>query len=69
MANSAGVGGGAVFVPVFNLVMREDLKHSTALSQVSVTAGAVIAVLLNLRKRNPMVRTRGNPPQAFAYVN
>eukprot|EP00873_Tetraselmis_striata_P026586 jgi/Tetstr1/446850/TSEL_034328.t1 len=58
MANSAGVGGGAVFVPVFNLVMREDLKHSTALSQVSVTAGAVIAVLLNLRKRNPMLRER-----------
>mmetsp|Transcript_26995 Transcript_26995/g.76077 ORF Transcript_26995/g.76077 Transcript_26995/m.76077 type:complete len:523 (-) Transcript_26995:604-2172(-) len=54
MANAAGVGGGAVFVPIFNLVLGQDLKHATAMSQVMVTAGALVGVLLNLHKRNPV---------------
>eukprot|EP00191_Tetraselmis_sp_GSL018_P020433 CAMPEP_0177578852 /NCGR_PEP_ID=MMETSP0419_2-20121207/595_1 /TAXON_ID=582737 /ORGANISM="Tetraselmis sp., Strain GSL018" /LENGTH=105 /DNA_ID=CAMNT_0019067375 /DNA_START=267 /DNA_END=581 /DNA_ORIENTATION=- len=54
MANSAGVGGGAIFVPIFNIVLRQDLKHATGLSQVMVTAGALVGVLLNFNKRSPL---------------
>ena len=33
MANAAGIGGGVLFVPIFNALVGFTLKASTALSQ------------------------------------
>lgn len=38
-ANTAGVGGGFIFVPMFNILMNFPLKTSTALSQMVIALG------------------------------
>lgn len=42
LANTAGVGGGAVFVPVFNVLVGFPLKASTAISQTIIALGKTL---------------------------
>jgi hypothetical protein len=47
------VGGGAFFVPLFNVLLGFSMKASTALSQAVITGGAFSSVAYYLAKRNP----------------
>ncbi|PNH11358.1 hypothetical protein TSOC_001769 [Tetrabaena socialis] len=53
VANAAGVGGGAIYIPIFNALVGFGLKASTALSQVCITAGAVTSLAANLARHHP----------------
>ncbi|GFH33578.1 uncharacterized protein HaLaN_32973, partial [Haematococcus lacustris] len=46
VAASAGVGGGAIFIPLLQAVAGFGLKDSTALSQALITAGSLVTVAL-----------------------
>ena len=41
LSNAAGVGGGALFVPLFNALLGLPIKGATALSQAVITGGAL----------------------------
>ncbi len=41
LSNAAGVGGGAIFVPLFNVLLQFPIKAATALSQAVITGGAL----------------------------
>lgn len=45
LSNAAGVGGGAIFVPLFAVLLGFSVKLSTALSQAVITGGALGACL------------------------
>ncbi|KAL0024495.1 hypothetical protein WJX77_009840 [Trebouxia sp. C0004] len=53
LANACGVGGGAFFVPMFNVLLGFSLKGSTALSQAVVTGGACAGFMYSSCKRHP----------------
>eukprot|EP00897_Mesotaenium_endlicherianum_P011051 jgi/Mesen1/9975/ME000072S09390 len=53
MASAGGVGGGGLFVPLFNLLLQFDAKTSAALSKSMVFGGAVTAFMYNVRARHP----------------
>ncbi|MEW5296758.1 MAG: hypothetical protein WDW36_000016 [Sanguina aurantia] len=53
LANAAGVGGGAIYIPLFHVIVGFALKPSTVLSQAVITAGAIISVGLKLPNRHP----------------
>lgn len=53
LANACGVGGGAFFVPMFNVLLGFSLKGSTALSQAVVTGGACASFMYSSCKRHP----------------
>ncbi|KAL6747258.1 hypothetical protein V8C86DRAFT_3033907 [Haematococcus lacustris] len=54
VAACAGVGGGAIFIPLLQFVAGFGLKDSTALSQALITAGSLVTVALNLLKPSPL---------------
>ncbi|GFH32123.1 uncharacterized protein HaLaN_31288 [Haematococcus lacustris] len=54
VAACAGVGGGAIFIPLLQFVAGFGLKDSTALSQALITAGSLVTVALNLFKPSPL---------------
>jgi uncharacterized membrane protein YfcA len=54
LASTAGVGGGAIFVPLFQALVRFPLKDSTALSQALITAGSLVSVAMNLFSISPL---------------
>ncbi|KAF5834265.1 hypothetical protein DUNSADRAFT_9132 [Dunaliella salina] len=54
VANSAGVGGGAIFVPILQSLVGFSLKDSTAISQALITAGSAVSVAINIFKRSPV---------------
>ena len=45
LANSAGIGGGPLYMPLFNVILGFNLKASTALSHTTVTVSAVSSSL------------------------
>ena len=49
----AGVGGGAIFVPLFQALVGFPLKESTALSQALIAAGSLVSVGLTLFSASP----------------
>lgn len=51
---AAGVGGGAFFVPLFNVLLQFSVKGATALSQASITGGAMSGVACLLLRRHPL---------------
>ncbi|GFR46013.1 hypothetical protein Agub_g7492 [Astrephomene gubernaculifera] len=53
VATAAGVGGGAIYIPLFNALVGFALKPSTALSQACITAGSLAALAANLPRRHP----------------
>ncbi|MEW5312999.1 MAG: hypothetical protein WDW38_004595 [Sanguina aurantia] len=50
LANAAGVGGGAIYVPMFNIFIGFALKSSIALSQAVIMTGSMVSVALNMTK-------------------
>lgn len=53
LSNAAGVGGGAVFVPLFCILLSMDIKAASALSQAAIAAGAAGSVACSLTRRHP----------------
>eukprot|EP00271_Cylindrocystis_brebissonii_P002704 TRINITY_DN13493_c0_g1_i1.p1 TRINITY_DN13493_c0_g1~~TRINITY_DN13493_c0_g1_i1.p1 ORF type:complete len:593 (-),score=83.23 TRINITY_DN13493_c0_g1_i1:350-2128(-) len=53
LANAGGIGGGPLFVPLFNLLLGFDAKTSTALSKAMVFGGAMASLCFNVRLRHP----------------
>ncbi|KAK9808079.1 hypothetical protein WJX73_003368 [Symbiochloris irregularis] len=51
---AAGVGGGAFFVPLFSVLLQFTVKGATALSQASITGGALSGVACLLLRRHPL---------------
>jgi uncharacterized membrane protein YfcA len=41
LSNAAGVGGGALFVPLFTVALRLSIKQAAALSQAVISGGAL----------------------------
>ncbi|WIA29116.1 hypothetical protein OEZ86_011627 [Tetradesmus obliquus] len=54
LAASAGVGGGAFFVPLAMVCLSMSLKEATVLSQASIAAVSLASIGFNLRKRHPL---------------
>ncbi|KAK9808711.1 hypothetical protein WJX72_002354 [[Myrmecia] bisecta] len=54
LATAAGVGGGAFFVPLFNVLLQFTIKGSTAMSQAVITGGALAGVAYQVFKRHPL---------------
>ncbi|CAI6003877.1 unnamed protein product [Closterium sp. NIES-65] len=53
LANAGGVGGGGLFVPMFNLLLGYDAKTSTALSKSMIMGGALASVCFNVQLKHP----------------
>eukprot|EP00270_Netrium_digitus_P001870 TRINITY_DN12074_c0_g1_i2.p1 TRINITY_DN12074_c0_g1~~TRINITY_DN12074_c0_g1_i2.p1 ORF type:complete len:551 (+),score=108.67 TRINITY_DN12074_c0_g1_i2:195-1847(+) len=58
LASGGGVGGGGLFVPLFNLVLTFDAKTSTALSKSMVFGGALTGYLQNINAKHPKAKNR-----------
>ncbi len=54
LATTAGVGGGAIFIPLFQALVGFPLKESTALSQALITAGSFVSVAMNILSPSPV---------------
>lgn len=52
-ASASGVGGGAFYVPLFDIAVGLGIKGATATSQVAVAAGALAAVAARWGRRHP----------------
>ncbi|CAI5494419.1 unnamed protein product [Closterium sp. Naga37s-1] len=55
LANSAGVGGGPFYMPLFHSVLKFNLVKSTALSHTVVTSSAIASTLYGLWESSPEV--------------
>ena len=53
LANSAGIGGGPFYMPLFNVVLAFGLSESTALSHAVVSISAVASSLYGLSQPSP----------------
>lgn len=53
LANSAGIGGGPFYMPLFNVVLGFDLSSATALSHTVVSISAVGSSLYGLSQPSP----------------
>jgi len=53
LAISAGVGGGAIFVPLSMFVLRFDTKAAAGVSQASIFGSSLAGFVLNVRNRHP----------------
>ncbi|CAG9462140.1 unnamed protein product [Pedinophyceae sp. YPF-701] len=55
LANAGGIGGGAVFVALFNLVLGLPLRNATALSQSMIAGGAIASICVNAFRVHPVI--------------
>ena len=53
LALASGIGGGGLYVPVLNLVLRFQPHAATGLSQALICGGAIGALVVNARERHP----------------
>lgn len=53
LCTAAGLGGGGLFVPLFNLLLQFDSKTSAALSNFMIVGGQSITLLMNLARTHP----------------
>ena len=53
LSNAAGVGGGAIFVPLFVALLAFPVKEATALSQAVITGGALGSVSYCISRSHP----------------
>lgn len=58
MANSAGIGGGLFWAPLFNALLGFSVRAAAAMSQSCVATGTVGATLFSVMQRNPADRSR-----------
>lgn len=54
LANSAGVGGGPFYMPLFHSVLGFDMNSSTALSHTIVASSAVASSFYGILQRSPV---------------
>ena len=65
LAMSAGIGGGAMFVPSLALLLRFDAPVAARLSQSLICGGALGALAVNARERHPAARRPGAPHRSL----
>lgn len=53
ICSAGGIGGGGLFIPVFNLLLLFDPKTSAALSNFVILGGSVANLIWNLPQRHP----------------
>ncbi|GBG74709.1 hypothetical protein CBR_g19114 [Chara braunii] len=58
LANVGGVGGGGLFVPMFNLLLGFDAKTAVPLSKAMILGGSIVSFLYNKRVRHPLHKDR-----------
>jgi uncharacterized membrane protein YfcA len=58
LANSAGIGGGLFWVPLFSSLLQFTVKSAAALSQSCVATGTLGGSLLSITQRSPVDRDR-----------
>jgi len=58
LANSAGIGGGLFWVPLFSSLLQFTVKSAAALSQSCVATGTLGGSLLSVTQRSPVDRDR-----------
>lgn len=56
LSSAGGLGGGGLFVPLFNLLLQFDAKTSAALSNFMILGGSLANLYINLRQRHPILR-------------
>ncbi|CAM6127248.1 unnamed protein product [Calypogeia fissa] len=58
LSSAGGLGGGGLFVPLFNLLLQFDAKTSAALSNFMILGGSVSNLWLNLQQHHPHARNK-----------
>lgn len=58
LALASGIGGGGIYVPALNLLLRFRPHVAVGLSQALICGGAIGALLVNARERHPLTATR-----------
>ena len=58
LALAAGIGGGGLYVPTLNLMLRFRPHVAVGLSQCLICGGAIGALMINSRERHPLSRGR-----------
>ncbi|CAM6127273.1 unnamed protein product [Calypogeia fissa] len=53
MSSAGGIGGGGLFVPLFNLLLEFDAKTSAALSNFMILGGSLANLYINLQQHHP----------------
>ena len=53
LALASGIGGGGIYVPLLNLLLRFRPHVAVGLSQTLICGGALGALVVNLRERHP----------------
>lgn len=59
LCSAGGVGGGGLFIPLFNLLIGFDAKSAAALSNFMILGGALANVGWNIQQEHPFLR--GHP--------
>ena len=54
LSMSAGVGGGGVLVPIFNIILGLSIKESTGLSQAVIASSGIGAAIFSLTNHHPL---------------
>lgn len=58
LANTAGIGGGTIMIPVFVMMFYFETHTAVPLAQVMIFGGAAVAIIIKIRNRHP---TRNRP--------
>jgi len=54
ICSAGGIGGGGLFIPLFNLLLRFDPKTSAALSNFVILGGSLANLIWNLPQQHPL---------------
>jgi uncharacterized membrane protein YfcA len=55
ICSAGGIGGGGLFIPIFNLLLQFDAKTSAALSNFVILGGSMANLLWNLPRPHPLL--------------
>ncbi|BBN02930.1 uncharacterized protein MPTK1_2g19400 [Marchantia polymorpha subsp. ruderalis] len=58
LSSAGGLGGGGLFVPLFNLMLQFDPKTSAALSNFMILGGSIVNLIINLRQHHPFHKSK-----------
>jgi hypothetical protein len=58
LALASGIGGGGIYVPALNLILRFKPHVAVGLSQALICGGAIGALAVNARSRHPLATQR-----------
>ncbi|KAG6543242.1 hypothetical protein Mapa_015323 [Marchantia paleacea] len=54
LSSAGGLGGGGLFVPLFNLMLQFDAKTSAALSNFMILGGSIVNLWINMQQHHPV---------------